>query len=94
MEAKEIAFWASEMVQELSRLGDYSVEAKAIRETLERARPCGLLHYPLVPPFHRRVVTRPSPPPVEDRIAYLWNVFLGQVPRRTTRRDQVVRQMI
>jgi len=36
MEAKEIAFWASEMVQELSRLGDYSVEAKATRETLER----------------------------------------------------------
>ena len=38
MEAKEIAFWASEMVQELSRLGDYSVEAKAIRETLELVR--------------------------------------------------------
>ena len=62
MEAKEIAFWASEMVQELSRLGDYSVEAKAIRETLELVRDLGVsYHHPLpVPPFHRRVVTRPS----------------------------------
>ena len=32
MEAKEIAFWASEMAQELSRLGDYGVEAKAHQE--------------------------------------------------------------
>ena len=53
MEAKEIAFWASEMVQELSRLGDYSVEAKAIRETLELVRDLGVsYHHPLpVPPF-------------------------------------------
>jgi hypothetical protein len=43
--------------------GDYSVEAKAIRETLELMRDLGVsYHYPLPvpPPFHRRVVTRPS----------------------------------
>ena len=42
------------MVQELSRLGDYSVEAKAIRETLELVRDLGVsYHYPLpvTPPF-------------------------------------------
>ena len=62
MEAKEIAFWASEMVQELSRLGDYSVEAKAIRETLELVRDLGVsYHYPLpVPPLSQKGGHSPS----------------------------------
>ena len=44
------------MVQELSRLGDHSVEAKATRETLELVRDLGVsYHYPLpVPPLSQK----------------------------------------